>query len=83
MGARRNLRAPSFFHILIEQFADVAQWLEQGFHKAKVAGSNPAVGTRPKIKNDRYLGDSGRNRGGAPEDGAAHGLRKVFTKRGI
>ena len=30
---------------IIPQFADVAQWLEQGFHKAKVAGSIPAVGT--------------------------------------
>jgi hypothetical protein len=43
-----SLRAPSFFHIFIGQFADVAQWLEQGFHKAKVAGSNPAVGTKIK-----------------------------------
>ncbi len=25
--------------------ADVAQWLEQGLHKAKVAGSIPAIGT--------------------------------------
>ena len=29
--------------------AGVAQWLEQGLHKAKVAGSNPAAGTKNLI----------------------------------
>ena len=31
--------------LYIDGAAGVAQWLEQGFHKAKVAGSNPAAGT--------------------------------------
>ena len=40
-----KLRTASGIYYSDGAFADVAQWLEQGFHKAKAAGSNPAVGT--------------------------------------
>ena len=39
---------------IIPQFADVAQWLEQGFHKAKVAGSTPAIGTTENGRSKKH-----------------------------
>jgi hypothetical protein len=52
-GALKNfdLKKTHFLFMMkmvVKRLADVAQWLEQGFHKAKVAGSSPAVGTTNK-----------------------------------
>ena len=41
-----NLETPVQFGPPQQALADVAQWLERGLHKAKVAGSIPATPTR-------------------------------------
>ena len=38
-----------------EFYARVAQWLEQGFHKAKVVGSTPTPGTAIQNRNNLFV----------------------------